>query len=161
MILALGLLLALPGAAGAVDNSTRILGLGTVQQFAGGGRPAQLSVKFAPQPRVELGVLFGLALGSNPTFTPGVKGLFVLLPEEFLNLYAVAAVTADLRATGGLSAVVYQVGPGLEFFFPHWPHVGFSLEFGLGGEVLSPAGSPSVLATTTTGFGAAGVHYWF
>jgi hypothetical protein len=155
------LALQLPATSRAVDNSARILGLGTVQQFAGGGRPAQLSVKFAPQPRLELGVLFGMALGTNPTFTPGLRGLFVLLPEEHLNLYAVGAVSADLRGTGGLTAVVYQVGPGIEFFVPSWPHVGFSLEFGLGGEVLTAGDSPGFLATTGTGFGAAGIHYWF
>lgn len=152
----------------AVDNSERVVGAGVSTQFAGGlstiGRPVQLSAKFAPQPRVEVSALLGLRLASTAVFSPGVKLAWVLIPEKHMNLYAAVATTVDLRSDTGLSAFLWRVAPGVEVFWPDWPNLGFSFEFGLGGEVLAGAriaGESEPFSTTSTGFGGAGIHYYF
>lgn len=151
----------------AVDNSKRVVGLGVNTQFAGGSagvaRPAQLSAKFALQPRLEVSALFGLRAASTLVVTPGAKFAWVLVPEKHMNLYATGSMSVDVRGRGGLTALVWQLGPGVEVFLSEWPNLGFSLEFGIGGEVLAGAGAgpQGPFGTTTSGFGGAGIHYYF
>ena len=144
-------------AAHAVDRSEQTLGVGVVTQFGGpAGRPAQLSAKIAVRPRIEVSVLFGVRLDSPSTFLPGAKVGFVLVPEKWMNLYVAAAASVDLRSTGGIHSLAWQVGPGIELVAPEWPNVGLALEFGLSGETETGA-----VTTMTSGFGGAGVHYYF
>ncbi len=163
IVLALGAL-ALP--ARAVDNTQHALGLGVLQEFTGGssglGRPTQISLKVALKPRLEASVMFGMTLGHDSVFVPGFKAAWVLIPEKNMNLYLAGAVGIDLRSVEGLHAVLYQFGPGLELFASDWPHVGFTLEFGLAGEAISKGDTANALGTAAqTGFGAAGIHYYF
>lgn len=152
----------------AVDNSKHVVGAGVVTNFSGGlsavGRPVQLSAKFAFQPRAEVSALLGMRLASTTVISPGVKLAWVLIPEKHMNLYAAVSTSLDIRTDGGLSAFLWQVGPGVEVFWPDWPNLGFSLEFGVGGEVLAGrrvVGESVPFSTTGTGFGGAGVHYYF
>lgn len=151
----------------AVDNSKHVVGVGVSTQYAGGSagvsRPAQLSAKFALQPRLEVSALFGLRAASTLVVTPGAKFAWVLVPEKHMNVYAAGSLSVDVRSRGGLSALVWQLGPGVEVFFQEWPNLGFSLEFGIGGEVLAGTGAGPLgpFGTTTSGFGGAGIHYYF
>lgn len=167
--IALGASLALvPARSAAVDNSLHTLGFGVTTQFAGSpdallagtAAPVQLSAKIAFQPRVEASLLFGFGVNGTAKFHPGVKLAYVLVPEERMNLYAVTAMSLDLRSPGGVAAFQYLVGPGLELFFPFWPNLGFALEFGFGGSVGKLA-KGSDFATVFTGAGSAGIHYYF
>lgn len=160
----LAALLLLPGAATAQEPREGTIGLGAVTQFGGGfigARPTQLSAKFRVQPRLEISGLLGLSFGSNQQiFVPGTKFQWVLLQERNLNLYGAIAAGVDLRTGSGLESFFYQVGPGIEFFFSDWPNVGFSLEIGFGGNIVSN-GTTVGAATNQTGFGQAGIHYYF
>jgi len=159
--------LLLPASSRAIDNSKHIFGLGAVTQFSSADPavPVQLSAKLALQPRAEVSFLFGMAANTPTAFLPGLKFDFVLVPEQHMNFYAVLGLSLDLHATGGLQAVLYQAGAGMEFFFTEFPNVGFAFEFGFGGGVKA-AGAVGVttqgFATTATGvLGGAGVHYYF
>jgi hypothetical protein len=149
----------------AVDLTKYTLGLGVESAFGGGGGPAQLSAKAALSPRLHGSVLLGFSAGSGlgATFVPGAKLSFVLVPEEHLNFYGAFAMGLDLRSVGGLRAFEWRLGPGVELFASEWPHLGFAVEFGLAGSLVA-AGNPDrrpAIATATTGFGGAGIHYYF
>lgn len=161
IVIALGLLLVSP-LASAVDLTNRTVGLGVMQTLSGLGATApQFSAKFALQPKVDLSALFGMKLGGVSAFSPGARIAFNLVTEKQMNLYAAGAFALDLRTTGGLVAFLYQVGPGIEFFFSEWPNVGFSLDVGFGGQLVSGGTSNLGLLTNATPFGGAGIHYYF
>lgn len=151
----------------AVDNSIHTVGVGVNTQFAVdpalNGRPAQLAAKFALQPRAELSALLGIKAATTGVFTPGVKFAWVLIPEKHMNLYAAVSASLDLRTRGGLTAFLWQVGPGVEVFLSEWPNLGLSVEFGFGGDVRSGTTQSATgpFATTATGFGGVGLHYYF
>jgi hypothetical protein len=158
------LLTALP--ARAVDNSTHVLGLGADATFSSQGVEPLLSAKFALRPRVELSLLFGMQIAANSGFDPGAKFDYVLLPEKNMNLYVQASVLFDVRTQNGLNAFLYRVGPGVELFFSEFPNLGIALEFGLSGSVATQKPVAGVADTNlstdyATGFGSAGVHYYF
>lgn len=154
-------------AAWAVDNTVHAVGVGVGTQFVGAEtlsrRPIQLAAKFALQPRAELSALLGVKAASTGVFTPGVKFAWVLIPEKHMNLYVAASASLDLRTRGGLTAFLWHMGPGVELFLSEWPNLGLSLEFGVGGDVRpgTVQSSTGPFATTATGFGGAGLHYYF
>lgn len=156
-------LLAAP--ARAVDLSKHTLGLGAVAEFGAVGLsvPEQLSVRVALNPRVMAGVLLGVRSDPHAAFCPGLKFDWVLVPEEHMNFFVGLAFALDLRTTGGLRAFDYRVGPGVELFASEWPNLGFLVDFGLAGALVSGSNTAEMPAVTTSlsGFGGAGVHYYF
>jgi hypothetical protein len=154
-------------------------GVGVVQQFgpstAGtwvGAPPAQLSVKVPLGASLEVSGLLGFRLGQGWAVQPGVKANWIALSQKTVHLYATTAVSADWGQLGlpAEAAAVgiddpawhglgYRAGIGFELFPSDFDHLGLSLELGLGGTL--GGGSDTQLTTLGTGFGGAGIHYYF
>ena len=161
--------------AGAVDLSSRILGLGAVAPLTGrASQPPALSIRFAPTARFITALQLGVGVapvfdtannnaisGVEAIFTPGLQLDWVLIPEEHMNLQLGLGVTMDLRSSSGVKAVDYRVGPGVELFFSDFPHLGVMAQFGLAGSVGSNDPGESLLRTGFSPFGATGIHYYF
>lgn len=161
------LALGAPHLAEGKDNTQHIAGVG----FQGHASPhagasALLSVKFAAAPTVELAGLGGIAITEDFfALSFGGKALYILIPEEHLNVY-VAATAYPTVGTLGLHRFDWFLGPGLAWYPPGATNLEVFAEFGLGGTIplaqeRTPAvgGAPTYL--TTTGAIALGLHYWF
>jgi hypothetical protein len=161
------LILSLGTPAEAKDNTQHIAGIG----FQGSMQPeasadALLSVKFAAAPTVEFAALVGMALTEDYfVLSFGGKALYILIPEEHVNVY-VAATGYPTVGSRGLHHFNWLLGPGLAWYPPGAKNLEIFAEFGLGGTVpLSRERDPSVpgptVYLTTTGTVALGLHYWF
>jgi len=150
-------LLSAPLSARAVDNSSRLFGMG----FNTHVTPA-LSFKYVPAARVELVYLAGVSLAkpvgltkTQTTVSLGNKLQYVLVAEEQMNLYAALGLIFSFGSTP--FQVDYFAGPGVEFFLPGLANLGFYAEFGLGGN---HRGRPFISTFADPSFGA-GLHYYF
>lgn len=159
------LLLGLSAPALAVDNSTHVIGLGAYTAFSQGAVQPQISAKFSLNPKLELALLFGMQLASESTFTPGARLAYVLIPEKNMNLFLEGGLAFDLRTKGGLNALLFRLGPGVEIFLSELPNLGLLVEFGLegGARISNPNGDVTTRVATGMGgaFGGVGVHYYF
>jgi hypothetical protein len=149
----------------AVDNTNRVIGLGAYTAFSQGGVQPQISAKFSLRPKAELSLLFGMQLAAVSTFTPGARFAYVLIPEKNMNLFVEAGLSFDLRTRGGLNAVLFRAGPGVEVFLTELPNLGLLAEFGLegGAKISNPDGDVTTRVATGVGgaFGGVGIHYYF
>lgn len=165
------------------DNSQSTVGLGFDSQFSpvaspgasagySNGNPGPytaFSAKRAFTPRLEASALFGFALdkavGFDPRsqgdFTFAAKGDWVLIPEPNMNLYLAVGVGISVGTISGLDQVTYFTGPGIEFFVPAWPHLGFFTEFGVGGNAGGSLGGHPFLGTYGSDVAQFGLHYYF
>lgn len=174
--LALVLLVACPAKVLAKDNTEHTLGVGfqshhgvgfQSHQDALAGPDALLSAKFAAAPTVEVAALVGLSLTESAFgLTFGSKALYILLPEENLNVY-VAGAAYPTVGTLGLHRLDWFLGPGLAWYLPGASNVEIFAEFGLGGTIPltrerdSAVVAPRAIYLTTTGTAVLGLHYWF
>ncbi len=158
------------------DNTQHTLGVGFQSHHGVGfqrhqdplaGPDALLSVKFAAAPTVEIAALLGLSVTDRAFgLTFGSKVLYILIPEEYLNVYAAAAGYPTV-GTLGLHRFDWFLGPGLAWYLPGAPNLEIFAEFGVGGTIpLTRERDPSVVAprtiyVTTTGTVVLGLHYWF
>jgi hypothetical protein len=152
------LLLSLP--ARAVDNSTHKVALGAIADFAGQVGPPTLSLKLPLTPKWELSFMLGFNIASSSEFVPGVKGWYILIPQKNLNFYLSASTAIDVFTSTGFNAFLVRLGPGVELFATDWPNVGFMAEFGVALSILNGPGD-NFGSAATTGFGLAGLHYYF
>jgi len=148
----------------AVDLSKRTLGVGAVGELAHGDLTGLLSVRASLSPRVLAGVMLGFAAAPGVVFQPGLRFDWVVVPEEHMNVSVGGALAMDLRSTGGLEGVTYRLGPSVELFTSDWPNLGFLIDFGFSGLLVSGvrgAGERSGISTGFSPFGGAGLHYYF
>ena len=154
--------LALAPRAQAVDLSTRIFGVGGVTPIAHRElAPPAISMRFASSPRLLTSLQLGLSFAPDAVFNPGVRVDWVLIPETHMNVQLGATVSMDLRASDGVHAVDYRVGPGVELFFSEFPNLGLLIDFGLAGSIAAKDEVSPVARTDFSTFGATGFHYYF
>jgi uncharacterized protein YgiM (DUF1202 family) len=152
------LLLLLSGPAHAKDLRRRV-GVGTVGSLS--DVPA-LSVKVgvpAPEPQINFQVqaMFGTAIlhDAADRWFVGVRGLYSVVAEDNMNVYAGAGVA--YRSVGTLHAARISPVLGAEFFLFGLENLGLSVDWGLHLDLSSQG----VDLTSFGGGGSFAAHYYF
>lgn len=128
---------------------------------AGLGSVSALSARYAlptsrPEVNVQVELDAGVAIaeGAEPQVVAGGRGLYGVVAEDNLSLYAAAG--AFYVQDPERSRVRIQPAVGAQFFFFGLENLGFGVEWGLN---LDLGDEPAI--QTISGAPAVTVHYWF